>query len=539
MQILIKIFFIGISLVGHVSLCMSQAFEENAFIKSSLNEANGSVELYEIAQAYSCSNTLSVGEFLNNKHNFKVESKSRYGFSNNAYWFSFKTDKFLENKVLVISNPHLDLVDLFEISDQGPKLLFATGDKKPFNSRAYPDKDFVFEIGANTNYLLKVYKLNSSVSIPGQILSKNEFIKEKSLNNVASGIYFGTMLIAILAALLFSFLLKKRLFAWYAMYIACLWLYLFTHLGYSFQFFYPDSVTINSWLRLLMIVITFVVFIQFTRAYFQSKKWFKTHDKLLVGAQLIFGVLFVLWQVLPSLYDEHLMIMLNVVYGIFVAIIAISISLAIKSISKSKLYSRLYLIAYSAVALFSIISILDEYAIFDASRLVVNPILAGFGLEFTVLSIAIASKIYSNYYQSKNLLRELEEKIAKEEKLISEKGQLENKISKLEQPRKVNSTIKISTGQLISVSDVLYATSEGHYNAIFTIDNKEPVVFRGTFKELHEQLPKSEFLRVHRSYIVRLEMISQVFSNSIQLSNGKEIPVSRTYKPQLNQALDN
>jgi hypothetical protein len=505
---------------------------------SVVNDEGPKLDLLEFADVFECADSIELSELMKNNSQFQVEAKSRYGFSENAYWIGFKTQKFKEERLLEIANPHLDFIDFYEVENGNPRLLYQTGDKRPFNNRPYPDKDFVFELKANTKYFIKLYKHNSSISIPAQIISKKVFVEEKSIGNIANGVYFGTMFIAILVALMFSIILKRKLFAWYSFYLTCLWMYLFTHLGYSFQIFYPNSITINSWLRLLIIVITFFVFIQFTRSYFQSKKHFKLHDKLLVLAQLIFVILFVLSQLIPVLFDKYLMTMLSVVYGLFLSIILISISLAIRATANSKLYSRLYLTAYSAVGFFSLVSILDEYGVINSSLIVVNPIMAGFGLEFTVLSIAISSKIYSTYNESKKLLVELELKIEKEKEISEQKQHLETKISELEKPRNCLTTIKTNAGQLINIEDVVYATTEGHYNSVFIKGNSQPIVYRGAFKELSEKLSSPIFFKVHRSFIVRIDCIEKVLSNSVVLKGEIEIPVSRTYKQKLKEILE-
>jgi len=51
-------------------------------------------------------------------------------------------------------------------------------------------------------------------------------------------------------------------------------------------------------------------------------------------------------------------------------------------------------------------------------------------------------------------------------------------------------------------------------------------------KALEEKLPANEFIRVHRSFIVRKDKIESITEDEIIIGN-KKIPVGRTYKKEL------
>ena len=56
-------------------------------------------------------------------------------------------------------------------------------------------------------------------------------------------------------------------------------------------------------------------------------------------------------------------------------------------------------------------------------------------------------------------------------------------------------------------------------------------------KAIQARLPKDQFLRVHRSYIVRLDKIDAIEDNTIIIKK-KMIPVGGTYREALMTALD-
>ena len=75
--------------------------------------------------------------------------------------------------------------------------------------------------------------------------------------------------------------------------------------------------------------------------------------------------------------------------------------------------------------------------------------------------------------------------------------------------------------------DILYVESFKEYIKIFTIDKM--VVTKYQVGLIEENLPKNDFLRIHRSFIVSKEKIEAFTSTEIQVGN-KQLPIGRSYK---------
>jgi hypothetical protein len=83
--------------------------------------------------------------------------------------------------------------------------------------------------------------------------------------------------------------------------------------------------------------------------------------------------------------------------------------------------------------------------------------------------------------------------------------------------------------KIIPVNDIVYLRSEGDYVMIISNDGK--YLKEQTMKYFESHLPKSLFVRVHRSYIVNIEYISAIESYGKQnqqalLKNGEWLKVS-------------
>ncbi|MEM7659494.1 MAG: LytTR family DNA-binding domain-containing protein [Bacteroidota bacterium] len=79
----------------------------------------------------------------------------------------------------------------------------------------------------------------------------------------------------------------------------------------------------------------------------------------------------------------------------------------------------------------------------------------------------------------------------------------------------------------VAFDEVEYVESLREYAAIYTA-NKRYVVSQ-TMRKLEEEFPVDRFIRVHRSYIVSLSHIDEIYGNTIVL-NGKEIPIGGSYR---------
>jgi DNA-binding LytR/AlgR family response regulator len=79
----------------------------------------------------------------------------------------------------------------------------------------------------------------------------------------------------------------------------------------------------------------------------------------------------------------------------------------------------------------------------------------------------------------------------------------------------------------IFFQDILYIEGMRDYRCIQT--NAKKILTLQTFTELIQELPKSKFCRVHKSYIVTLDKIDLIERNRIKIKD-KLIPISETYK---------
>jgi DNA-binding LytR/AlgR family response regulator len=86
----------------------------------------------------------------------------------------------------------------------------------------------------------------------------------------------------------------------------------------------------------------------------------------------------------------------------------------------------------------------------------------------------------------------------------------------------------------LEAKEILYVEALADYVNIYTKDGRHTLL--STMKAIEAKLPSRDFLRIHRSFIVRLDKIAEIEESAVTV-NGKAIPVSRSHKEDLHRRL--
>jgi DNA-binding LytR/AlgR family response regulator len=87
----------------------------------------------------------------------------------------------------------------------------------------------------------------------------------------------------------------------------------------------------------------------------------------------------------------------------------------------------------------------------------------------------------------------------------------------------------------LKLDKILYAEAMGDYVKLYTPEKFYAI--HTTLKAVEERLPASNFLRVHRSYMVALNKIDSMESG-VLIVNGKPLPVADAYRNMLNKRMN-
>jgi two-component system LytT family response regulator len=79
----------------------------------------------------------------------------------------------------------------------------------------------------------------------------------------------------------------------------------------------------------------------------------------------------------------------------------------------------------------------------------------------------------------------------------------------------------------VLLNDILYIESDKDYVKVFT--QKGFIITRQTISSVEVMLPDSQFIRIHRSYIISLSKLTSFTAETIEIGN-KELPIGRNYR---------
>ncbi len=132
------------------------------------------------------------------------------------------------------------------------------------------------------------------------------------------------------------------------------------------------------------------------------------------------------------------------------------------------------------------------------------------------------------------------EKPFNKDRLVQTFQKLENFEAKNNFASKFISLKKNSEIKLIEVDRIVYIKGAGVYSEII-LDNEEKELHHLNLEKVNLLLP-SNFIRIHRSYIVNIYHVQKMITHggskySLMLKNGIELPASRSRYPEIRKTL--
>ncbi len=340
-----------------------------------------------------------------------IQKKVTVGFTSNIFWLALtiQNDNSTTNSSIIeVDNPQIDWLYVYEVKHSNTiKQLVETGDKYLFEQRPLLHRNFaipiVLDAKETKTILVKIDKRNSSLTFPVYLWTEKAF-HEKSYNeNLWFGIFFGTIILCLGYALMAFIFLRKALYGWYFMLVLTSATYLFTALGYSFQYVYPNVLDFNSYFRVYLIAALFLFVAKFSQNFLSLLKYQPIIHKVVnsiiitLGVLALFGVVAIdfmtrngLW-IIPIINSLMLLGGLLLIYG------------AVRSFNHQRTTVVIYFMAWGSLFVGYLIMTASEFGIFPVEDLPVNPVLIGSSLEIFIFSIGLTYQVRKIYNERNSL----------------------------------------------------------------------------------------------------------------------------------------
>ena len=407
-----KLFFIIFSLIVGLTASYSQtSFKVDDTFKT--------IKFDQFIKIYQTELEKTANELYNNKSIKWEENKTSYGFSTAFYWLQFSVknnSNSTQELFLEINNPHIKYIEFYELKSniEKFKLKYHCGDYMPFDTRPIDHEKFIFPIVLNPNqklsFLIKIDKRNTSVSFPTYLWDKDEFIKNSNKYKLIRGVFYGGFVICFLFSFVSFFFLRKQIYLWYSLYILASSLYLFTTMGYSFQYLYPNTVIFTSFFRMTTLVFGALFLLKFTQSLLKTKENAPKTHLLMDFCVYAFLFLLAVWLLFPSFFQSQITIMIKALYNLlFISLVSYFLA-AFITYSKQKEVARLYLASFGVLFICGAFSLLLEYGWYSELRTYISLLFIGTLLEVLILGISLLNDVRLTYKAKSDLTLKVSEK---------------------------------------------------------------------------------------------------------------------------------
>lgn len=383
-----------------------------------------------------------------------LEDTPSFGYTDATYWFKFELEAAAYDRVLHLSYPLLDQVEVHFMQADRVLRSVRVGDRQAFAERPVKHKDFVIAVPPAINadpitVLLKVQS-SSSMRVPVAVWDHASFLETQVTGNKAAGLYFGVVICMAVYNLFGFFVSRERSFLTYSAYTVNIGLLMAALDGSGYRYLWPDWVWLQDKAIPLFASLGFIAAALFTSQLLQLK----AHNKRIEWALLIFaslfGVVFIANLILPYAVTIKLLLPMAISGCAFL------LGTGVYLWRRGHQYARIFTIAWATLLVSVIANSLGYLGFIDGVFIQRYAIMIGSGTEILLLSLVLAIRYGEERReklkaQAEALARAEEAQLAQQE--LNE--QLEEKVSErtfeleiaLRELREVNEALERKTSE--------------------------------------------------------------------------------------------
>ena len=498
-----------------------------------ISDDQDAYNLNEFASVFSEADTIGVEEAyerIMKGEMSQVSYEGNPGMTNSdvAYWllFTISNNSQQTDFRLELAYPQLDYIQFAEIDSSNIKLISETGDSFVFDQRPLAHRNFIFPIsipkGKTMSFLLNADKRKSAIRFPLELMTLERFTEKNDKERIYLSIYYVFIVIIVCGAVTIGLGLKRNVFLWFALSVACYGLWLFTWQGFSYQFLIPNQPLLNRHFLPFCSQIAILSLLAFIQSFFETKRLLPKFNAVMNGILGFFILGTIVWIIIPNTYVEFAPKLFAVRYILVGTILTFGITAALRYAKVNKERSIIFAISYSVFFIGIIGKIMEEYGLIDEFSFVYDPILIGNLIQVLGLSTAMIFILVGVVNDREVLQQKTEE--------------LQQSIHQLEQKSRATEEefFTLKSKALIPVNRIKYIQSDGPYVEIFVEGKDNPEIDRMSLSKMKEKLP-GYFKQIHRSVIVNFRQVKIKRVNSVTLKDQTTLNISRSFKEELRE----
>lgn len=413
--------------------------DANARITLSLNGKELSMQQLRVGWIFDTSQNRSFERWQQIKKDlvYLDTGSLKMSYKSGMYWLQLDLSQLPTPDSLVyleVRNPHINYLGTWLISGGAlVKQYQLTGDHLPFNSREIHHSQIIYKIDLKNRkdlqLVLMVDKRNEQLHLPLNFYNDKGFLSHQRNNNLLAGLFVGILIFILLFTFFLYFNIRERLYIYYALYVLMITGYIFSDLGFSFMYLYPNVPVLNDLSRPVTFLLAPILYIFFTRSLLNVKQNFPQVYRYTNIFLLFFSFCFIVGlSIARTGYVPGLwMFLMNILMALS---LIPAFVLSILGLFKGIRYSSYILVASTFYTVFT--QIYKQYLTGDLPESFINrhAVNIGFSVELILLTMALSIR-FKNYKldaedlwlqlnrQQENIFRNISEYQEREMKRLS------------------------------------------------------------------------------------------------------------------------
>ncbi len=344
--------------------------------------------------------------------------KVNAGISSSNHWVKFKiknTDNQAFTYFIEVVNPRINHLDIYEFRANSLTKNIHTGDALKFESRGFPNRNFVCQLSLKPNeeaiYYIMAEKRYEVLTYSIQLWQADKFEENDRKSYLNWGILFGLILIVLLLNAVVWFATKDIVYGWFMMIILTGAFHIGAATGLSFQYLWPNFPDINacypqtfsSWLVVLFQLYFMQQFIGQTAQNSRIFHFVKKIQSFIIGS-LVVSIIVLVLGIIPQ-YFFGIMLLLSLFFDFIVIPLGIiSVIERIKKREKIILFLAAVTLFKSLILLIYLVNVALKLFEFDS----LSVVLYNFLFDLIILSLGVLYFGFSKFRtQNEELLTTL------------------------------------------------------------------------------------------------------------------------------------
>jgi signal transduction histidine kinase len=197
-------------------------------------------------------------------------------------------------------------------------------------------------------------KRNELINIPIYLLSDDGLLHYIQTKNWIAGLFIGISFFLFLFNLFLYLNMRDRLYIYYGIYITLGFMYIFSDMGFTFMYFFPDNPLLSDYTRPISITLATPVYLLFTMELLETRKHFPVSYKWML--RLLLGYVFLLIASVPLAPNTGSIrvVLSGISYVVLNTLLIANLLIGWKSLRKKISYS-IYIIIASVVLMILLI----------------------------------------------------------------------------------------------------------------------------------------------------------------------------------------